>query len=110
MEKPSANPCVTANLIFLLSKKIRARSANWYIGFVTPLVANAEALSNNVMFFATSSFGHTPVKIKIGAENAFVPDPARLRPVNIEIPLLWILSRILSKPAANKKSDVSATS
>lgn len=59
-----------------------------------PLVANAEALSSNVMFFAASSFGHTPVKLKIGAENAYVPDPARLRPVNVELPLLWILSRI----------------
>jgi DNA-directed RNA polymerase subunit RPC12/RpoP len=55
------------------------------------VVANAEALSSNVMFFAGSSFGHTP--IKIGA-NQYVPDPARLQPVFIEVPLLWILSQI----------------
>lgn len=75
-----------------------------------PLVANAEALSNNVMFFATSSFGHTPVKIKIGAENAFVPDPARLRPVNVEMPLLWILSQICPGLLPTKKTNDVSTS
>jgi hypothetical protein len=59
-----------------------------------PLVANAEALSNNVMFFATSSFGHTPIKIKVGHETAYVPDPSKLQPVFVEVPMLWILSQI----------------
>jgi hypothetical protein len=60
-------------------------------GLCPPVVANAEALSTNVMFFAASSFGHTPLKIGPGE---YVPDPARLQPVQIEIPLLWILSQI----------------
>jgi lysine biosynthesis protein LysW len=55
------------------------------------VVANAEALSSNVMFFAASSFGHTPLKIGPGE---YVPDPAKLQPVNVEVPLLWILSQI----------------
>jgi hypothetical protein len=56
-----------------------------------PLVANAEVLSTNVMFFAASSFGHTPLKIGPGE---YVPDPSKLRPLNVEVPLLWILSQI----------------
>ena len=56
-----------------------------------PVVANAEALSTNVMFFAASSFGHTPLKIGPGE---YVPDPAKLQPVHVEVPLLWILSQI----------------
>ena len=54
-------------------------------------VANAEALSTNVMFFAASAFGHTPIKIGPGE---YVPDPARLQPVHVEVPLLWILSQV----------------
>jgi hypothetical protein len=55
------------------------------------VVANAEALSTNVMFFAASSFGHTPMKIGPGE---YVPDPAKLQPFHVEVPLLWILSQI----------------
>ena len=56
-----------------------------------PVVANAEALSTNVMFFAASSFGHTPLRIGPGE---YVPDPSRLHPDHVEVPLLWILSQI----------------
>jgi len=56
-----------------------------------PLVANAEALSQNVTFFAVSSFGHTPLKIGPGA---YAPDPSKLQPAFVEVPLLWILSRV----------------
>ena len=56
-----------------------------------PVVANAEALSTNVMFFAASSFGHTPLKIGPGE---YVPDPSKLQPVHIEVPLLWVLSQV----------------
>ena len=56
-----------------------------------PVVANAEALSTNVIFFAASSFGHTPLKIGPGE---YVPDPSKLQPVQVEVPLLWILSQV----------------
>ncbi len=55
------------------------------------VVANAESLSTNVLFFAASAFGHTPIKIGPGE---YVPDPARLQPLHVEIPILWILSQI----------------
>ena len=55
------------------------------------IVANAEALSSEVSYFAVSAFGHTPVKVK---EGAIAPDPARLNPFQVEIPPLWVLSRL----------------
>lgn len=55
------------------------------------VVANAEALSTNVMYFPVSAFGHSPVKIGSGD---YVPDPARLRPFLVEIPALWLLANV----------------
>jgi hypothetical protein len=70
------------------------------------VVANAEALSSNVVLFAASSFGHTPLKIKVGVEDAYVPDPAKLQPVFVEVPLLWILSQICPALFADGKAGV----
>jgi hypothetical protein len=55
------------------------------------VIANAEALTQKVMFFAASSFGHSPVKIGPGE---YVPDPAKLNPMFVEVPLLWLFSEI----------------
>lgn len=55
------------------------------------VAANAEVLSTNVMYFAASSFGHTPLKI---GPRKYAPDPARLQPIQVEVPLVWMLSQI----------------
>jgi len=55
------------------------------------VVANAEALSTDVVFFAASAFGHTPVKVGPGE---YVPDPSQLNPTHVEVPIVWILSRV----------------
>ena len=55
------------------------------------IVANAESISRNVLFFPVSSFGHAPVKLGPGD---FVPDPQQLKPFQVEVPILWLLSRI----------------
>lgn len=55
------------------------------------IVANAESISRDVLFFPVSSFGHAPVKIDAVD---YVPDPRRLRPFMVEVPVLWVLSRI----------------
>ncbi len=71
------------------------------------VLANAEALSTNVMFFAASSFGHTPLKIGPGE---YVPDPSKLQPVNVEVPLLWILSQICPPLIATRNAATSQPS
>jgi hypothetical protein len=67
------------------------------------VVANAEALSTNVMFFYASSFGHTPLKI---GPSEYVPDPAKLQPIHVEVPLLWILSQVCPSLLKSSESTV----
>ena len=67
------------------------------------VVANAQALSSNVRFFAASSFGHTPIKI---GPSEYVPDPAQLRPSFVENPLLWILSQVCPSLFAGREKSV----
>jgi hypothetical protein len=55
------------------------------------IVANAESISRRVLFFPVSSFGHAPVRLGPGD---FVPDPRQLKPFQVEMPMLWILSCI----------------
>jgi hypothetical protein len=55
------------------------------------IVANAESISRRVMFFPVSSFGHSPVRLGPGE---YVPDPRKLKPFQVEMPMLWILSCI----------------
>jgi hypothetical protein len=53
------------------------------------IVANAESISRRVLLFPVSSFGHAPVRLGPGD---FVPDPRQLKPFQVEMPILWILS------------------
>jgi hypothetical protein len=53
------------------------------------IVANAESISRRVLLFPVSSFGHAPVRL---APGDFVPDPMQLKPFQVEMPMLWILS------------------
>jgi hypothetical protein len=55
------------------------------------IVANAESISRRVLFFPVSSFGHAPVRLGAGE---YVPDPRRLKPFEVETPVLWVLSLI----------------
>jgi len=58
------------------------------------IVASAEGLSSDVKYFAVSPLGHTPVKIESGQYAGMIaPDPAKLNPINVEIPTLWALTK-----------------
>ena len=67
------------------------------------VVASAESLSSNVCYFPVSTFGHTPVKVDAG----YSPDPRRLRPFQVEIPVTWILSELI--PGLVPVADANAT-
>ena len=64
------------------------------------IVASAEAISSNVRYFPVSSFGCSPevigyVKTPNGEDiPTLSPNPAKLNPILVEIPVLWILSQI----------------
>jgi hypothetical protein len=55
------------------------------------IVGIAESLSEEVVYFPVSSFGHSPITLEDGR---LAPDLARLKPDNIEVPVLWALSRL----------------
>lgn len=58
-------------------------------------VASAEALSSQVRYFAVSPLGHSPEPIVGGSLDGYLaPDPARLRPTMVEVPVLWMLSQL----------------
>jgi hypothetical protein len=58
------------------------------------LVAQAEALSENTMFFPVSNFGVPPVTHKNERGETFiVPDPQKLNPMFADIPVLWLNSQ-----------------
>jgi len=73
-----------------------ARLREFMLRIAPAIVANAEAISNDVMFFALSPLGISPVEftdsdgsIKIG------PDPRMLNPQFVEVPTLWVLSKLM---------------
>lgn len=59
------------------------------------IVANAEAISSEVMYFASSPLGHAPVSFKDDDGLTRIgPDPEKLDPQRVEDPVLWSLSKI----------------
>jgi hypothetical protein len=59
------------------------------------IVANAEAISSNVCYFAISPLGSSPVEFVDGEGHTRVgPDPKQIRPVFVDAPTLWVLSQV----------------
>ena len=59
------------------------------------IVANAETVSSNVMYFPVSSLGHSPKEIEEGPmAGTLAPQPRRIRPILLTAPTLWALSQI----------------
>ncbi len=56
---------------------------------VPAMVARAEALSEKVVYFASSSLGHAPRRIKTGELS---PVPKNIKPSGVEIPIFWWLN------------------
>ena len=63
---------------------------------VTPaIVANAEEISSDVCYFASSPLGSPPVKfIDSDGYERIGPDPAKLDPQRVEDATLWVLAKI----------------
>jgi hypothetical protein len=65
------------------------------LGISPAIVANAEAISSDVMFFAASPLGHPPVRFKDSEGHIRIgPDPVKLNPQRVEDATLWVLSKI----------------
>jgi hypothetical protein len=90
-DRPFLNPVQTGGLDLEALAHNSNQVRQLMKSFCPAVVANAESISRNVMFFPVSSFGHSPVKLGPGD---YVPDPRRLQPFLVEVPVLWLLSRI----------------
>jgi hypothetical protein len=94
--EPLLPPIVNGRLNLSNLKQNSARLREFMLGIAPAIVANAEAISSDVQFFALSPLGNSPIEFtdrdgsrKIG------PDPRKLNPQFVEIPTLWVLSKLL---------------
>lgn len=73
------------------SKRIR----DLLVDLCPEIVSNAEAISSDVMYFAASPLGCSPVEFTDSRGTKLIaPDPQKLNPQHVEIPTLWVLSRV----------------
>ncbi len=77
--------------ILVNSRRIRTL----LLGICPAIVANAEAISSTVCYFAASPLGHPPVKfLNTEGEEKIGPDPTKLSPKMVEDATLWVLTKI----------------
>jgi hypothetical protein len=91
---PLSAPLASGELDWQVMEDNSQRLRAFMLELCPTVVANAEALTDNIQFFAVSSFGHTPIKIGPGE---YAPDPTKLKPRDVEDPVLWILSQLCPK-------------
>ncbi len=58
------------------------------------IVMQAEMISSDVKYFAASPLGHSPQVIESGSNaGKIAPIPEKIKPQNVEVPLMWLLSK-----------------
>jgi hypothetical protein len=89
------SPVRDGKLDIALVRANSQRVRNLLIDLSPSIVANAEAISSDVMYFAASSLGCSPVEFTDSRGiNLIAPDPQKIAPIQVEIPTLWVLSRL----------------
>ena len=60
------------------------------------VVTTIESISSTVVFFPVSALGHSPEFFQSadGNQRFLGPVPGRLRPFNVEVPMLWMMHRL----------------
>ncbi|MEM9158592.1 MAG: hypothetical protein AAGB46_06045 [Verrucomicrobiota bacterium] len=59
------------------------------------IVANAETISSNVIYFPVSPLGHSPKEIEDGPlKGRLAPTPRRIKPLLATVPVLWALNQV----------------
>jgi hypothetical protein len=90
------NPIVDGKLDLDVVRKISDLVRAKLLEITPSIVANAESISDNVLYFPVSSFGCSPELLGVDpATNHPVlsPDPHKISPILVEIPILWILAQ-----------------
>ena len=94
-DEPLASPARDGRLDSAAVARNSARVRTLLLGICPSIVANAEAISSDVMYFAASPLGSSPVEFTDArGVNLIGPDPQRLNPQHVEDATLWVLSRV----------------
>jgi hypothetical protein len=94
-EAPLESPVRDRRLDLSIVARNSARVRSLLLEICPAIVANAEAVSSDVMYFAASPLGCSPVEFTDARGVKLIgPDPQRLNPQHAEIPTLWVLSRV----------------
>jgi hypothetical protein len=104
---PLENPILNGHLDLGSVRRNSSRIRELLLSICPSVVANAEALSLDVSYFAASAFGHAPVKVEGPTDPRLCPDPARLKPFQIEVPVLWGLTKLSPELFPSRESEVS---
>ncbi len=93
--EPVESPLCDGKLDVSLVTRNSMRVRSLLLEICPAIVANAEAISSEVMYFAASPLGCSPVEFTDARGVKMIgPDPQRLNPRHVEIPTLWVLSRV----------------
>lgn len=99
LDDPMKNGTLDLDAIDTNSEKIK----EFLLTYVPDVVINAEMISKNIKFFMVSSFGHSPNEIiKEDGSKYIAPDVKMIKPLYIEIPLLWAFTQIETTPFFSK--------
>lgn len=105
--EPPLLPALDDGMVSLSNIKANsARVRKLLLETCPAIVANAEALSSNVCYFAISPLGCSPVEFTDREGSPRIgPDPKQISPRHVEAPTLWVLSQaapemIPSQPAS----------
>ncbi|MEI9892834.1 MAG: FHA domain-containing protein [Chthoniobacter sp.] len=94
-ERPLESPVRDGRLALALVADNSARVRKLLLEVCPAIVANAEAVSSEVMYFAASPLGCSPVEFTDAYGAKMIgPDPQKIQPQYAEIPTLWVLSRV----------------
>lgn len=92
-------PVIIAGRVSLANIQANSTRLRDFLMEIDPgVVANAESISSNVMYFAISPLGASPVEFVDAHDGSrkIGPDPLKLNPQFVEIPTLWVLSKLMS--------------
>ena len=89
-------PVLVDGVVSLPNIKVNSTRIRKFMLDVCPsIVANAEAISSNVSYFAISPLGCSPVEfIDREGTQRIGPDPKQINPRHVEGPSLWVLSQV----------------
>jgi hypothetical protein len=89
------NPVVDGKLDLGIVRRISDLVRGKLLEITPSIVANAESISDNVMYFPVSAFGCSPEVLGVDSASGhriISPDPNKISPILVEVPILWILS------------------